>query len=259
MIEVWCGPSTRFMNPTWTLGIEFWATLLVYVVAFTAHAYRGRFFFYLAFIFFFWTIDYLGFLNLIPWNTPVAIGLVPHFLIGVAISDMENMVYRPLDKIRDLHWGWKIPLNTVLILIILIYGAIEGDTPDKCYTLYDDRCPEVIWYSLNGFLPLQFTKNLSTMAIILLALTSEGAQWVLKTAPIQFLGKVSYPLYLFHVLILHWAERDTYNYFLGEGIPADEAVIYIFLIWTPILFLLSWILEFIIDRPSKEFAGEFDR
>ena len=46
---------------------------------------------------------------------------------------------------------------------------------------------------------------------------------------------------------------------LGEGVPADEAVTYIFLIWTPVLFLVSWILELIVDRPSKEFAGEFDR
>ena len=37
------------------------------------------------------------------------------------------------------------------------------------------------------------------------------------------------------------------------------AVIYIFLIWTPILFVCAYVLEFIIDRPSKEFAGEFDR
>lgn len=46
---------------------------------------------------------------------------------------------------------------------------------------------------------------------------------------------------------------------LGEGVPADEAVAYIFLIWTPVLFLASWILEIIVDRPSKDFAGEFDR
>ena len=46
---------------------------------------------------------------------------------------------------------------------------------------------------------------------------------------------------------------------LGEGIPPDEAVTYIFLIYTPVLFLASWILEIIVDRPSKEFAGEFDR
>jgi len=71
-LETWAGPSVSFIEPTWTLGIEFWATFLVYLIAFTAHAYRGRFFFYIALIFFFWTVEYLGFLNLIPWKCPRA-------------------------------------------------------------------------------------------------------------------------------------------------------------------------------------------
>ena len=68
MFETWAGPTLSFIGPTWTLGIEFWATYLIYIVAFTAHAYRGRFFFYAALIFFFWSIEWLGFLNLIPWK-----------------------------------------------------------------------------------------------------------------------------------------------------------------------------------------------
>ena len=69
LLETWAGPSVSFIEVTWTLGIEFWATFLVYLIAFTGHAYRGRFFFYIALIFFFWTVEYLGFLNLIPWKT----------------------------------------------------------------------------------------------------------------------------------------------------------------------------------------------
>ena len=125
--------------------------------------------------------------------------------------------------------------------------------------MYDKRCEIFEIVSLHGFLPLRTTKYVVMIAIPLLALTSEWTQWFLKTAPIQFLGKVSYPLYLFHILIIHWAERDTYNYFLGQGVPAEDAVIYIFLIWTPILFICAYGLEFFIDRPSKNFAGEFDR
>ena len=128
LLETWCGSSTRFINPTWTLGIEYWATMLVYIVAFTAHSYRGRFFFYVGLVVSFWAIDYLGFLNLIPWTPNNGFSYMPLFLIGVAISDMENMVHRPLDRIRDLHWGWKIPLNTVLIAIILIWGSIEYES-----------------------------------------------------------------------------------------------------------------------------------
>lgn len=52
MLETWWG-GWSFMAPTWTLGIELWATFLVYLVALTAHNYQGRFFFYTSIIFFF--------------------------------------------------------------------------------------------------------------------------------------------------------------------------------------------------------------
>lgn len=127
LFETWAGVSTRFINPTWTLGIEFWATMMVYIVAFTAHSFRGRFFFYTALITFFWAIEYLGFLNLVPWKHAYAVSYMPYFLIGTAIADIENMVQRPLDKIRDLHWGWKIPFNGILLLIIFFWGSIKEE------------------------------------------------------------------------------------------------------------------------------------
>lgn len=100
---------------------------------------------------------------------------------------------------------------------------------------------------------------MAALAINILALTSDVFQWILASAIPQFLAQVSYTLYLLHVLIVYWAQRDTYEYMIGEGVDAGEAVLYVFLIYTPVLCLASWILEVIVDRPSKQFAGEFDR
>lgn len=63
MLETWWG-GWSFIGPTWTLGIEFWATFIVYLTALTAHNYKGRFFFYTAIIVFFVSMQYIGFLNL---------------------------------------------------------------------------------------------------------------------------------------------------------------------------------------------------
>jgi len=172
---------------------------------------------------------------------------------------MENMVHRPLDKIRDLHWGWKIPLNAFLLAVWLIWGSIQNEDDNGCLVAYGPRCAVYEYASFHGFLPYRFTMAAAAFSAIILALTSDVFQWILKSFPIQFLGQVSYTLYLFHILIVHWAQRDTYNYFVGEGVEADEAVLYIFLIYTPVILVVSWVLEVIIDRPSKEFAGEFDR
>ena len=53
---------------------------------------------------------------------------------------------------------------------------------------------------------------------------------------------------------------DTKDYLVEElKYPEGDAIIMLFLFYTPILLLVSWILEVIVDRPSKEFSGEFDR
>jgi hypothetical protein len=44
----------------------------------------------------------------------------------------------------------------------------------------------------------------------------------------------------------------------GNDIDANLAILYVFLIYTPILILVSWILEMIVDTPSKNFAYEID-
>jgi len=46
--------------------------------------------------------------------------------------------------------------------------------------------------------------------------------------------------------------------FLGDDIDANLAILYVFLIYTPILILVSWILEMLVDTPSKNFAYEVD-
>lgn len=124
LLETWYpGTSMAYIEPTWTLSVEFMATFFIYLVAFTAHAYRGRFFFYVAILSFFWVMDCLGYLNLVPYHVPKIIKQMPYFIMGLVISDMENMVERPLDKIRDLHWGWKIPFNGFLLLLIFTWGS----------------------------------------------------------------------------------------------------------------------------------------
>jgi len=55
-------------------------------------------------------------------------------------------------------------------------------------------------------------------------------------------------------------QRDTYNWLVGDyQVHPESAAAYVFLMYTPLLLLISWVLEIIVDSPSKNFAGEFDR
>lgn len=215
MLETWWG-GWSFMAPTWTLGIEFWATFMIYLVALTGHNYQGRFFFYVSIIIFFFSMQYIGFLNLTYYKVNMFLYQLPYFFIGIVFSDMENMVDRPLDKIRNLHWSIKIPVNITLLFMFLVWGSSGSEYKTECLTGTDPRCPIYVWTSLDGFLPYRFTLTAASIAAILLAFTSDVFAWILGTFPVQFLGKVSYTLYLVHMLFIDWLMRDTYNYFVDE-------------------------------------------
>jgi len=185
---------------------------------------------------------------------------LPFFFLGVAFSDMESMATRPLNAWRDVHWGWKIPINAVLLAVFIIYGSNSNDdTAEHCFAKYDDPCEFYQWVTWNGFIGNAVCQWMGALAIIFLALTSQWTQWVLETWPCQFLGRISYSLYLIHQLIVDWCMRDTYNFFVEQHeIEPNVSAVYVFLIYTPVLILASWLIEFTVDTPSKNFSRDLD-
>jgi hypothetical protein len=64
-----------------------------------------------------------------------------------------------------------------------------------------------------------------------------------------------------HSLIVDWCMRDTYNWLTapdGQSQDANMAILYCILIYTPVLILVSWAVEFLVDTPAKEFSNELD-
>jgi hypothetical protein len=45
---------------------------------------------------------------------------------------------------------------------------------------------------------------------------------------------------------------------MESGVSSNWAIFYVFLIYTPILILFSWLLEWAVDSPSKRFANSVD-
>ena len=102
--------------------------------------------------------------------------------------------------------------------------------------------------------------NIAAISAVLLALISDVFSWILGSWPFQFLGKISFSLYLIHTLLIYGLMKITKDYLVNElTYPAEDAILMTFFICTPVLLVVSWILEMLVDRPSKEFAGEFDR
>ena len=93
-----------------------------------------------------------------------------------------------IDPIRKLSLWWKIPLNSLLIVLFFFYGGTCAN----------------IWQATVG-----------SVAGFLLALTSSWFQWILETIPFIFLGKISYTIYLVHMLFVEWPELELAAYFRG--------------------------------------------
>ena len=59
---------------------------------------------------------------------------------------------------------------------------------------------------------------MAVIALFILCLTSEGAQKFLLTKPMQFLGKISYTFYLFHLVLVDTVMFKLANYLSGYDI-----------------------------------------
>lgn len=130
---------------------------------------------------------------------------IPFFTYGVLFSDIENLRDSvPLDALRDLEW-WqgKILINIVFAALLVIYGSMT--LPATCEVYPEDTCQFQDAVTFNtGKYGYWFFQTIGALAGFLFALTSPAFMCVLRSWPFWFLGKVSYTLYLFHLLVVKW-------------------------------------------------------
>ena len=101
------------------------------------------------------------------------------FFIGTCVCDFDNQKFeRPLDIFRDLWWPLALLKNSVLLFFFLSYGSINKH---GCYYDFDEPCPYFNAITLNSNMPWWIANYIGALAIFLLVLTSEGAQWLLNT------------------------------------------------------------------------------
>ena len=144
---------------------------------------------------------------------------MPLFFIGVMFCDLEHdKAIRRLDALRDLPWYFKIPINTGLLILFCFYGSVWEEENSRLksdvYRSYEKNATNDY---MIGFPTCML---ISSVSIFMLALISQWFQWILASAPFQFLGKISYTLYLIHDLFIEWAQYDTKVAFEESGVEA---------------------------------------
>lgn len=182
----------------------------------------------------------------------------PIFFFGVIFADIETFKDRrkPLDYIRALNIWWKILFNTLMLILFFSLGSFQDD--GRCLRADDGNCEFWRYATINFLMPKPVAHYIGGIAIITLALTSDWFQWLLGSLVFQFMGRISFAMYLVHEIFTEWTQVDTYYYFLGEGWDPNTACLWVFLIYTPVLILVSWLITICIDDPAKDFAYECD-
>jgi peptidoglycan/LPS O-acetylase OafA/YrhL len=105
------------------------------------------------------------------------------------------------------------------------------------------------FYTLWIPLPSEYVWLIASLSIFLLALTSEGFQWLLLTKPFQFLGQISFTLYLIHFLLVLILEDILITWMAGW--MGNSASSFVSLIpMTIVTFLVAWIIQQLIDSKA---------
>lgn len=222
-----------FMNQdyaglTWTLSVELIASYFIYVLALVPIHYHGRFWIYgltLLFVYLPRITDAYGFTQYgfdSMYQVPIAYLYdkalrqhLPTFAWGVIFADIETINIngrRPLDIFRKLSIWVKIPLNLFLFAIFCIFGNVDieplNQMRDDQYQTYS------LTVSFGYFIGFPVCMLIAALAIFFLCLTSRWAYVILDSPPFQFLGDISYCLYLLHTLIIEWPMRELQEYWV---------------------------------------------
>jgi len=99
------------------------------------------------------------------------------------LADLETFHQRPLDGIRNLHWGWKIPVNFALFFVAVSFGAVTNTKIGmECQNKPSEEQSYCYYWAVitwDGILPMEICTHIGAIALMILCLTSDVAAWFL--------------------------------------------------------------------------------
>lgn len=204
----------------WTMQIELFGSYLVYLLLFTFGKNKARPIIYFIAVIFFWKTFYLA------------------FILGVIISDLANTKENYLNKFKSKS----------IAGLFLILGLTLGS-----FNIVDNN----LFYRLIK-LDILFTqyKIIGAFFIVLSVLCSDVIQKILLNPIPQFLGKISFPLYLIHLIIIGSFSCGLFLYLINI-LSYNLSVIVVFISTSCLVFTVSWYMYKYIDLLGIKIANVF--
>jgi peptidoglycan/LPS O-acetylase OafA/YrhL len=212
--------NTSYNPVLWTMKFELLGSFLVFAMLLLVGRLQNRWAAYAVLAAFFATSYYLA------------------FVLGVAICDYYfngNGLFQ-----RLLRQGWWIPVLAVSMLlgsfpVTNTHGTLFAAIPPHSYIV-------------------AFVHIVAAFGTICAVMSIPLLQRVLEARPAQFLGRISYPLYLLHFLVL-----GSYTSYLFVTLTANVGLKWAIVLSVPpsllILIIASYLYARWVDEPAIRLSG----
>jgi peptidoglycan/LPS O-acetylase OafA/YrhL len=227
--------QNSYTGVLWTMSIELIGSFLVFSFASLFGRLRNRWVFYLVSSVLFFNSYYLA------------------FILGMALADLYTSAAAERARIR----------NPAILAILLVLAILLGTYPalplhDAFYTgigLVGTAATTLLPFAALSAFPLTSSSSIDLLYIagsfllLVVVLNSSLSAGLLSSRIPVFLGKISFSLYLIHMLVI-----NTFSFFLLRYLfdyqltPWDG--IAIFVLTLPVLFAASYLMYRYVDVPG---------
>ncbi len=224
LVGVFINNQWQYNPPLWTMTVEFIGSFIVFSMALLFGKYWYRWFFYaLATIFLFQT-SYLC------------------FIIGLVLADIYNSPGS--EKYRCDY----APVLFGALVLGLVFGSyLNGENYVEIF--YDVFTP---WFVSNRAL---FYHSIGATMVLWVLLNSRLLQKILSTSVPRFLGRISFSMYITHMIIIFSVSCWLTTTLSGTlSYPLLTAVV--FIISMPLILLLGYAACVYVDEPGIRFSKQ---
>ena len=241
--------ATDYDSSLWTMSIEFMGSLLLIVVFFAMRPFRGH-------------------RNANGWLIVafLAIGVLGHFLylclfaFGAALR-LANLRDR-LKGLRGLNWTMAALLIAGVFLGTIPYAQTRGPWLDwlVAHALVHEQSG---WQAqdgpFRGIPDATFWHAAGALLTIIAVDNWPPLRTLLNRPTAQFLGKISFPLYLLHVPVLLSVGCGAFLVLIGAGVNPALGWTLAMVLFAGVACLLSWLATPLIEQPAVDWSADAAR
>ncbi|MDP1801223.1 MAG: acyltransferase [Bacteroidota bacterium] len=214
-------------NPVvWSMGIEFIGSMLLFGFLLFNHKLKPK-----------WILFVIVLLLALYLKRYYYIS----FLLGYALCYFDQ---KELFRVRS------IILKFILLLAGIMCASYPADWQHWNTSIY-------AFMTFEGLDLFSFYHVFGSGILLMLITQHQASKQFFSLKPVLFLGKISFPMYLFHLIVLILVTPHVFSWFILT-FNYNVCVLICIAICLPLILLVSYFSEIIIDKPALKLANKIE-